>query len=259
MQHGLLRKKTHMIDSPKLVDTPRRLVAAVRLTIPKDQIQNEMGPAIGEAMSVVAAQGLEVVGPWFCAHDRMDPHEWDFDVCVEVGTPVASQGRVKPGVLASVRAVQTNYRGPYEGLGEGWGAFESWIDANGFVGKPNLFERYCIGPESGGDASTFVTELNRPLMKVLPADFERALTKDGFSSSVVKFASGTINPEHVHAWDARLLVTEGEIAITVDGSELLYSVGDIFALPANYPHSEVVGSEGVSFIAGRRYLTDSAT
>ncbi len=246
-----------MIDSPKLVDTPRRLVAAIRLTIPKDQIQHAMGPAISEAMAVVAEQGLEVVGPWFCAHDRMDPNEWDFDVCVEVATPVAAQGRVKPKVLEPARVVQTNYRGPYEGMGDGWGAFEAWIVANGFVGTPNLFERYCVGPESGGDASTFVTELNRPLMKVLPEDFERALTHDGFSSSVVEFAPGTINPEHVHAWDARLLITGGEIAITVDGSELLYTVGDVFALPTNYPHSEVIGSNGVAFIAGRRYLVGS--
>ena len=242
-----------MIDSPKLVDTPRRLVAAIRLTIPKDQIQNEMGPAISEAFGVVAEQGIEVVGPWFCAHDRMDPHEWDFDVCVEVATPVAPQGRVKPGVLEPARVVQTNYRGPYEGLGEGWGEFESWISANGFVGTPNLFERYCVGPESGDDSSTFVTELNRPLMKVLPAGFERALTKDGFSSSVVEFAPGTINAEHFHSWNARLLITSGDISITVDGSELLYTVGDMFSLPANYPHSEVVGSSGVTFIAGRRY------
>ena len=248
-----------MIDFPKLVDTPRRLVAAVRLTIPKDQIQHEMGPAISEAMAAVAEQGIAVVGPWFCAHDRMDPNEWDFDVCVEVATPVAPQGRVKPGVMEPARAVQTSYRGPYEGLGEGWGAFESWIAVNGFAGTPNLFERYCVGPESGDDASTFVTELNRPLMKVAAGDFEGALTKDGFSSTVVEFSPRTVNPEHSHAWDARLLVTSGDISITVEGSELSYGVGDVFALPANSPHSEIVGSDGVTFIAGRRYLSDSET
>lgn len=242
-----------MIDSPKLVDTPKRLVAAVRLTIAKDQIQHAMGPAIGEAFAVVAEQGIAVVGPWFCAHDRMDPNEWDFDVCVEVASSVAPQGRVKPGVLEPTRVVQTNYRGHYEGLGEGWGEYESWIVANGFVGAANLFERYLVGPESGDDASTYVTELNRPLLKVLPDDFESALTKDGFSVNVVEFAPGTINADHSHAWEARLLITNGEIFITVDGSELLYTVGDVFALPANSPHSEVIGSSGVTFIAGRRY------
>ena len=156
-----------------------------------------------------------------------------------------------------VRAVQTSYRGPYEGLGEGWGAFESWIAVNGFAGTPNLFERYCVGPESGDDASTFVTELNRPLMKVAAGGFEGALTKDGFSSTVVEFSPRTVNPEHSHAWDARLLITSGEISITVDGSELSYTVGDVFVLPANYPHSEVVGPDGVAFVAGRRYLAGS--
>lgn len=247
-----------MIDSPKLVDSPKRLVAAIRLTIPKDHIQQEIGSAIGEAMSVVAEQGIEVVGPWFCAHDRMDPIEWDFDVCVEVATPVVPQGRVKPGVLEPARVVQTNYRGPYEGLGEGWGEFEAWIAANGFVGALNLFERYCVGPESGDDGSVYVTELNRPLLKLLPEDFERTLVRDGFSSSVVEFAPRTINAEHAHAWDARLLITHGEISITVDGSELLYTVGDVFALSANHLHSEVVGPDGVAFIAGRRYLAGTS-
>jgi quercetin dioxygenase-like cupin family protein len=243
-----------MIDSPKLVDTPKRLVAAVRLTIAKDKIQHEMGPAIGEAFGVVAEQGIAVVGPWFCAHDRMDPNEWDFDVCVEVATPVVPQGRVKPGIVEPTRVVQTNYRGPYEGLGEGWGELESWIAANGFVGAANLVERYLVGPESSDDSSTYVTELNRPLVKVLPVDFESALARDGFSSNMVEFAAETVNSEHSHAWDARLLVTRGAIGITVDGSELLYTVGDVFSLTANYPHSEVVGSDGVAFIAGRRYL-----
>jgi GyrI-like small molecule binding domain len=248
-----LRKKSPMIDSPKLVDSPKRLVAAVRLTIAKDQIQHEMGPAIGEAFGVVAEQGMAVVGPWFCAHHRMYPNKWDFDVCVEVASPVLPQGRVKPGVLEASRVVQTNYRGPYEGLGEGWAEFESWIAAQGFVGAPNLFERYLVGPESGDDASTYVTELNRPLLKVLPIDFESALVLDGFSSRVVEFAPETVNPEHSHLWDARVLIARGAISITVENAELLYAVGDVFSLPANYPHSEVVGADGVAFIAGRRY------
>jgi GyrI-like small molecule binding domain len=248
-----LRKKSPMIDSPKLVDSPKRLVAAVRLTIAKDQIQHEMGPAIGEAFGVVAEQGMAVVGPWFCAHHRMYPNKWDFDVCVEVASPVLPQGRVKPGVLEASRVVQTNYRGPYEGLGEGWAEFESWIAAQGFVGAPNLFERYLVGPESGDDASTYVTELNRPLLKVLPIDFESALVRDGFSSRVVEFAPETVNPEHSHLWDARVLIARGAISITVENAELLYAVGDVFSLPANYPHSEVVGADGVAFIAGRRY------
>jgi quercetin dioxygenase-like cupin family protein len=240
-----------VIDSPKLVDTPRRLVAAVRLTIPKDQIQNEMGPAIAEAMSVVAEQGLAVVGPWFCAHDRMDPNEWDFDVCVEVASPVAPQGRVKPGVLESTRVVQTNYRGPYEGLGDGWGAFESWIAANGFAGAPNLFERYCVGPESGGESSTFVTELNRPLAKVSVAEFSSRLSRDGFTSMMVEYPAGTTFDEHAHEFDSRLLVTDGEFSITIDGVALSFTVGDVFVLPANTVHSEVVGPNGVRYLSGR--------
>lgn len=238
-----------MIDSPKIVDSPERLVAAVRLTIPKDQIQHEMGPAISEAMAAVAEQGVDVVGPWFCSHYQMDPNEWDFEVCVDVATQIAPQGRVRPWKLEASRVVQTNYRGPYEKLGEGWAEFEAWIAASGYVGTPNLFERYCVGPESGGDPSTYVTELNRPLMKAGLEEFERGLERDGFNATDVDYAPGTINPEHSHVLDARLLITRGEIAFTVDGSELSYTVGDVFSLPANSRHSEVVGADGVAFRA----------
>ncbi len=241
-----------MIDTPKLVDSPKRLVAAVRLTIPKDQIKHEMGPAIGEAKSVVAQQGLTIVGPWFCAHDRMDPNEWDFDVCVEVATPVTPQGRVKPGVLEPARVAQTNYRGPYGGLGDGWDEFESWIATNGYVGAPNLFERYCVGPETGPDASTYMTELNRPVEKVSIEDFTVGLQKDGYEPTIVEYSALWEATDHVHEFDARLLITEGDFSVTIEGIAMNFTTGDVLSLPANTVHSEIVGTQGVRYISGRR-------
>ena len=188
----------------------------------------------------------------------MDPREWDFDVCVEVATLVTAQGRVNPGVLEPTRVVQTNYRGPYEGLGEAWGACEAWIAASGYVGAPNLFERYCVGPESGGDGSNFVTELNRPIKKVSVEDFTAGLQSDGFEPNNVDYPAHWSADDHTHPFDARLLVTAGDFSITIDSVPMNFSEGDVFWLPANTVHNEVVGSEGVRYISGRRPLAAHA-
>ena len=54
-----------MIDTPQIVDSPARETATIHLTIPRDQIQHVMGPAIGEVMQALAAQGIAPAGPVF--------------------------------------------------------------------------------------------------------------------------------------------------------------------------------------------------
>ena len=62
-----------------------------------------------------------------------------------------------------MRVARTVFHGPYEHLGEAWGEFMSWINANGHQPAEDLWECYLVGPESGLDSSQWRTELNRPL------------------------------------------------------------------------------------------------
>ena len=59
--------------------------------------------------------------------------------------------------------IETSYHGPYEGLGAAWGAFDTWIVANGYTLASDLWECYVAGPESNPDPATWRTELNRSL------------------------------------------------------------------------------------------------
>ena len=43
-----------MIDPPQIVQTDARQTAVIRLTIPRAEIRNVMGPGIGELMAAVA-------------------------------------------------------------------------------------------------------------------------------------------------------------------------------------------------------------
>jgi effector-binding domain-containing protein len=152
-----------MIDTPQITLSDACITAVIRMTVPRREIRNVMGPGIQEVMSTVAAQGISPAGPVFSHHFRMDAEIFDFEVGVPVTQPVAPAGRVQPGELPARRVARTTYHGGYEGLGAGWGEFEVWLKSSGHKPAPDLWECYVAGPESSPAPALWRTELNRPL------------------------------------------------------------------------------------------------
>ena len=153
-----------MLETPRIAETAEQQTAVIRLTIPRSEIQNVMGPGIREVMAVVAAQGIGPAGPWFTHHLRMDPETFDFEVGVPVTAPVQPVGRVRPGRLPAATVARTVYQGPYQGLVEAWGEFDAWVAAQGHRPGVELWECYTVGPETGDNPGDWRTELNRPLI-----------------------------------------------------------------------------------------------
>src|ERR1700676_4766008 len=57
-------------------------------------------------------------------------------------------------------------------------------------------------------------------------DFELELREQGYADVVDRhMEANAVNPEHVHEFDARLLVLEGEMTITRNGDERTYRAG----------------------------------
>lgn len=153
-----------MIDTPKIVTLQPQTFAKIHQVIPREQIRQVMGQAIGEINAAIKAQGLAVTGPWFTHHLKQPGEQFDFEVCFPVDRPVAPTGRVQPGEWPAMSVVQTVYQGGYDGLGAAWGEFMEWIERNGHHIAGDFWERYLSGPESGTDASAWRTELNCPLV-----------------------------------------------------------------------------------------------
>jgi len=154
-----------VIDTPTIGSAAAQPAAVIRMTIPRDQIQEAMGPAFGELFAALGAQGIAPAGPAFSHHLRMVPDLWDFELGVPVATPIAPAGRVMAGEQPGApRVARTLYHGGYDGLGEGWGAFDAWLAAEGLETAENLWERYLVGPEAGDDEAAYRTELVRPLL-----------------------------------------------------------------------------------------------
>jgi effector-binding domain-containing protein len=154
-----------MLDEPQIAQTDAQPLARIRLTIPRAEIRQVMGPGIGEVMATLAEQGVAPAGPWFTHHLRMDPAIFDFAICVPVAAPIENAGRVEPSELPAAKVVRVTYHGPYEGLPAAWAEFDAWIAEQRLATGPDLWERYVAGPESNADPSQWRTELNRPLAR----------------------------------------------------------------------------------------------
>ena len=86
------------------------------------------------------------------------------------------------------------------------------------------------------------------------ATFEAELRQQGYAEIVDRrMEANSINPEHAHEFDARLLVLEGAMTITAEGEQRTYRAGDSFAMTAGCRHTEACSSEGARYLAGRRY------
>jgi effector-binding domain-containing protein len=153
-----------MLNTPKITNITARPTAVIHLIVPREGIQNVMGPTVGELFSAIAAQGVPPAGPWFTHHLRRPADTFDMEVSVPVSTPIVPAGRVQPSEWPSMKVAQAVYQGPYEGLGAAWGEFIDWIESNGHQPADDLWECYLVGPESSTDPATWRTELNRQVL-----------------------------------------------------------------------------------------------
>src|SRR3954447_6154612 len=114
-----------MIAIPQIIQTDAQEAAVIHLTIPRSEMMKVFGPAVGELMSTLAAQGVEPVGSVFAHHLKMTPDSFDFELGVKVASLAKASGRVKPGQLPAAKVARTIYSGSYEGLPSAWGKFNA--------------------------------------------------------------------------------------------------------------------------------------
>ncbi len=82
--------------------------------------------------------------------------------------------------------------------------------------------------------------------------FDKELRTEGYRVVHSSLKPNVVAPEHVHDFDAKVMVLGGEITITRDGKPQTFTAGQWCEIPANTPHAEHVGPEGVAFLSGRR-------
>ena len=84
------------------------------------------------------------------------------------------------------------------------------------------------------------------------SEFEADLRRQGYQVFYGGLQAGTVNPDHAHDWDARVMVIGGEITLTRGGKTETFRAGDSCTVSAGEVHAEHVGPQGVAYVAGRR-------
>jgi quercetin dioxygenase-like cupin family protein len=83
--------------------------------------------------------------------------------------------------------------------------------------------------------------------------FSRDLARAGFNEPiVVERGPNESLDEHAHPFEARALILEGEITLSLEGRETVYRAGDVFHLPHGARHIEKYGPTGVRYLVGRK-------
>ena len=160
-----------MIEAPQVTISERQSAAVIHIRCPRDQIREEVGPAIKEVLGEMARQRLSPQGPLFMHHLAMSSTHFDVEVGFPVNASFRTNGRVRGGELPAARVVRTIYSGPYEGLSAAWDEFGKHLERDRPVDRKllspitTLWERYLIGPETSDDPGQWRTELNLPLGK----------------------------------------------------------------------------------------------
>ncbi|MFT3867621.1 MAG: GyrI-like domain-containing protein [Nibricoccus sp.] len=152
-----------MLTTPKVRLTSSSLAAAIPLSVPRDEIQEAMGPALQELHRTVKKEKAALTGPWFTHHTKISADRFELEVCLPLEKQVSPRGRVKTVSFPSIQVVESIYQGDYEGLGEAWEAFLDRIKKDGYKTKEDMFEFYLVGPDTEDDPNKWQTRLCKPL------------------------------------------------------------------------------------------------
>src|SRR3977135_1817272 len=95
-----------MLATPQIIRTDAQQAAVIHLTVPRSEMMKTFGPAVGELMSALAAQGVEPVGAVFAHHLKMSPDTFDFELGVKVSSGIKATGRVRPGQLPAAKVAR---------------------------------------------------------------------------------------------------------------------------------------------------------
>jgi hypothetical protein len=86
------------------------------------------------------------------------------------------------------------------------------------------------------------------------ADFEASARADGYDELLERqWEPSMVLDTHTHPFDARALVTQGEMWLTQQGTARHLKPGDTFTLARDEPHAERYGPHGATYWVARRH------
>ena len=86
------------------------------------------------------------------------------------------------------------------------------------------------------------------------AEFEARLRREGYDEILTRtLEPDGVIPDHTHPYDVLALVLDGEAVIDCGAGPRTYRPGDLLDVARGVVHSERYGSQGFTFLLGRRH------
>jgi GyrI-like small molecule binding domain len=161
---------------PEIRDLPGVDVAAVRLTVPRAEL--DLASLFARHLPLIAARLAQLGCPW-AGPPFGRYHEWSEDrVVVEMGIPARSigdlptldgieAGEIGRSALPAGRAAVAVHRGPYTGLPAAWDRLRAAIRLAGLTPGAGPWESYVDAPEESA-LDAIRTEIIWPLAEAAP-------------------------------------------------------------------------------------------
>lgn len=147
-----------MTQSPEIVDHVQTFTAAVRGSVPMQEIRDFYDNAFGR---VAAAVDRQEVTPTSAFGLYLSPpsDRLELEVGFVVDGPIQADGDVVPSSLPGGRAARLTHVGPYDDLSGSWGRLMAWVGEQGLAPGGPMWEVYVTEPTPETDPATLRTDL----------------------------------------------------------------------------------------------------
>lgn len=147
-------------------DEPAQTVLAIRAVVASAELVRFFDEAIDQMQAYLSVQNTAPSGPSFSIwHSGPGdiPGYSDLEVCTPIPSSVLEHGRMRVQRFPASRQAVALHSGPYEGMGDAFGAVYAWLQDHGHesVGPPR--DTILVGPRETSDPAMYRTEIAYPI------------------------------------------------------------------------------------------------
>jgi effector-binding domain-containing protein len=155
-----------MGEETKVKVLPAQPVLSIRSKVQVAQMTEFFGDAFSKLFTSLASLGEAPIAPPLALYHGAPSEEgFDVEACVPTGEVLPESGDIKAHELPGGEFASIVRAGPYDQVGEAYGALMAWMGEQGFAPAGPSREIYIVGMGQAEPAD-YVTEILIPVEKV---------------------------------------------------------------------------------------------
>ena len=151
------------------VEVPDQSIVSIRERVVQSGVPAFIGRSFDALFGHLRLLRVTPSGEPFVLYHEFAATVVDAEVCVPVAGEVAATGAITSRVLPGATVARTLHVGPYEDLGDAYGALTHWVGQQGLDVVGPVRERYLNARGEDVPPSAYRTVIEMPVAKALVA------------------------------------------------------------------------------------------